>query len=484
MPRLLIWEDVPVRLVVVEFDPSQGEEIFLTYTHDFKNGPRIIRTGIGPPYMQRPRPRYPGEITAHPFGQRLGTWLIQENLRDCGNRPNCNRNPKCDFHQAEDQLSKAVAGRASSDVITLLQDYLDEVPAIPAHDREFINVYSDYEIIGQQGCGDLTMNLWYVAYINSPLARPSPALIHLFEEPVESRTYSCLVKWLSERDPNKVPRYELTIEDVRFTTLAKQPNDMVFTWDGNHWAPRGDDIEFAVYGKQVIRDGQVVNLSRITHEFSDLRHLVQMPNINPDTPLFNGDPGRPRFYFGRMQHADVWFGEAQLLDDTNLQRAACAGPIFLSRLYRGMGASVEQIRGAMQIAGYREVTNPRQPLGVGEYRFVPEDDTLVEVYLKRNTYGWTMIGLSRENDKILCLACEGVPGVTGHILENAANKLICAGAYNGLLIDEGADVFQMALLGLSGPKAKVAGGGPDLDITVPLKRTRLRATFIFARRKQ
>lgn len=62
-------------------------------------------------------------------------------------------------------------------------------------------------------------------------------------------------------------------------------------------------------------------------------------------------------------------------------------------------------------------------------------------------------------------------------------ELLNAGAHNALLMDEGADVFQEALLGLGGPKAKIAGGGPDLDITVPLKRTRLRATVIFARRK-
>jgi hypothetical protein len=109
----------------------------------------------------------------------------------------------------------------------------------------------------------------------------------------------------------------------------------------------------------------------------------------------------------------------------------------------------------------------------------------VEVYLRRNTYGWTMIGLTRGNDKILGLACEGDPATrTGHILEEAASKLRAVGAHNAFLMDEGADVFQLALLGLSGPKATVAGGGPTLDITVSLKRTRLRATFLFARRQQ
>jgi len=70
------------------------------------------------------------------------------------------------------------------------------------------------------------------------------------------------------------------------------------------------------------------------------------------------------------------------------------------------------------------------------------------------------------------------------MLEVAAEQLLKDGAHHVLLIDEGQDVFQKALLGLNGPKANVAGGGPPLDITVALKRTRLRATFIFAQRRQ
>lgn len=254
---------------------------------------------------------------------------------------------------------------------------------------------------------------------------------------------------------------------------------------GGRWVQCGDEVEFAVSNQQIIRDSNIVKVSRLTHQFSDLRHPLQMPNLNPTTLLFTGDPGRPRFYFGRVTHDDIWFGEAQLINDVNLQRAAMTGPIFLSRLHEGLGASVEQVRGAMRLARYTEVPDSRIELLEGEFRFVPEDDMQVEVYLRRNTYGWTMIGLTRGNDKILCLACEGDPATrTGHVLEEAASKLRAAGAHNAFLMDEGADVFQLALLGLSGPKATVAGGGPTLDITVSLKRTRLRAMFLFARRKQ
>jgi hypothetical protein len=209
-----------------------------------------------------------------------------------------------------------------------------------------------------------------------------------------------------------------------------------------------------------------------------------VPSVDVPDRIRHGDISSLSFYFGRVTQDDIWFGEAQLLNDVNLQRAAMTGPVFFSRLYEGLGASVEQVRGALRLAQYTEVSDPRSELLEGEFRFVPEDDTRVEVYLRRNTYGWTMIDLNKTNDKILALACEGNPATrTGHVLEDTASKLLQARAHHALLIDEGADVFQSALLGHNLPKAKVAGGGPELDITVPLKRTRLRATFIFARKR-
>ena len=213
-----------------------------------------------------------------------------------------------------------------------------------------------------------------------------------------------------------------------------------------------------------------------------------MPNLNPACPLA-GDRGRPRFYFGRFTEDDIWCGEAQLIDDINLQRAAMCGPVFLSRLYQGLGAPVEQVHAAMEAGEYEKVPDPSLELQEGQYRVVPEDDSRIEVYLRRSHYGWSMIGLNQECDKLLCLASRGYPGKRlGHVLESAAGKMVVAGAYDALLMDEGDDVFQIAALGGPGAAARVAGGAAPLDMTVPLladeiRRTRLRATFIFARRK-
>ncbi len=262
---------------------------------------------------------------------------------------------------------------------------------------------------------------------------------------------------------------------------------MVFAQDSGEWC--GHKIEFAVYGKQVIREGEILNISRITHEFSDLRHLFWMPNLNPDSELFKNDPGRPRSYFRNPQYENIWLGEAQLLEHRNEQRQAYFGPVFLS--LAESNASEDQVRGALKREGYKEEIKPRKSLKEGEFRFVPENSELVEVFFKHNTYAWSMIGLNKENNRIICLACDGIPGGDGYILNEAAEKLREVGVYNALVMDEGFDVFQMAELGIGYLRKQKVATGNELDVLVPrqkigsncpLNRTRLRATFIFAKK--
>src|SRR4051794_3797765 len=82
MPTLIKRDLLPVLLNIVRFDEAEGEEIFLTYTHGRENGPEICRTGKGSPFMQDLSDgALPGEFTTDPNGQRLGSWLIQEDLK-------------------------------------------------------------------------------------------------------------------------------------------------------------------------------------------------------------------------------------------------------------------------------------------------------------------------------------------------------------------------------------------------------------------
>lgn len=473
MPKQVVLSRVPVELSIVEFNLDAGEEIFLTYTWERREGPDIRRTGQGPPYMDLIGGQ-PGQTTTHPFGLRLGTWLIQEDMR------------QDELKESHAELEKARQRRAPQEDLDVLQRTVNELQSVHAHDEVFKQFYPGYEIIGQQGCGDLTMNAWNVAYINSDLGcdpnsgeRP-PVLVCLPQEPLEYRTYSCLVKWKASQ--GGVGR--VTIEEVKFhrKRQVRDPNEMVWVRFGDRWLPRGDLIEFAVSNQQVIRNGELVPIVTTCHQFGDLRHLIRMPNLNPDGLLYPGEPPksgvyyRPREYFGKDQWGDIWLGEAAFLQDKtgNLLRAALSGPVFLEF---PPGANTQRLRGAMELAGYREVTSALEPLMPGNWRFIcrTPQETVLEIYFKRNPYAWTMIGLSPDNRRILCLACMGKEEGLGYTLEQAAEVLLQAGVWNALLIDEGADVFQ-----------KVRWGD-DKTLTNMMSRQlrrRVRATFIFARRAQ
>lgn len=483
MPRRCLISHVPAdekkssepeRMSVVEFDLDKKEELFLTYTWERAEGPDIRRTGMGPPYMSLIGGA-PGAITTHPFGLRLGTWLIQERMR------------RKESKLANEELKKASKRPIPQADLEVLNQTVRELGSINAHDQIFLTKYPGYEILAQQGCGDLTMNSWNVAYVSSPLGQTPNELICLPHEPVEDRTYTCLVKWKAIKSRG----CSLSIQEVRFNRRChiREPNEMAWVQtDDNQWVPRGNAIEFAVSNQPVIREGSIVPVTLTYNQFGDLRHLLHMPNLNPDAELYPGetprgkiidydDPSkstllyRPRQYFNKKQEDDIWMGEAAFLQDKsqNLLRAALTYPVFLEL---PPDANEEILRGALKREQYKEVVNESIPLTEGQWRFVRRGPqiTVLEIFFKRNCYGWTMIGLSPNGRKIFFLACTGKPGKTGYTLEQAAQILKQAGARNALLIDEGADVIQF-----------MRGKNGDLKRMVPSKRQRLRATFIIAR---
>lgn len=468
---------MPVDLSIIEYDLDRGEEIFLTYTWERITGPNLVRAGDSPPEIQVID--RPGTTTISEFGIRLGTWFIQEKL------------VAEELSDVEAQIAGLGEGAAAEDLELLDQMRAElcsidrelreskqtgESPAhVRAHDRAFAVTYPDYRIIGQQGCANLTLHYWCVAYINNRLAADgadeSPhILVSLPQEKLKQRIYSCLIKW----KPFEEGVGRVTIEDIKFSMRSdlEDPNGMAEVQFYDRWLPRGDSIEFAVSGQQVIRDSEIVPIATVCHQFEDLRHLIQMPNLNPDCPLYENEPTRggqyrPRFYFRKDQTGDIWLGEASLRADQNLLRAALSGPVMLEIPPL---ENQERLAGAMRLAGYKQADSSK-PLSPGQWRYVGSDHggELLEVHFKRNTYSWTMIGLSSDNRRLLSLACTGIAGKSGHTVEEAAKLLLDAGAVNALLIDQGKNVFQ-----------KVDRGDGVLDDAVPCPRRRLRATLIFA----
>jgi len=469
MPKKIKQVREPVELSIVSFHRDDKEDIFLTYTWDRSEGPDIRRTGKGPPYMGLIGGE-PGDVTTHPFGLRLGTWLIREEMREL------------EKAEAQQNLDDAYKGNSTEGDIAVLEQTLNELETVSSHEKGFADAYPNHEIIGFQGCGDLTMNEWNVAYVNSCLAKGTrPALIHLPQEPLEQRLYSCLIKWKGDKDrPSR-----LTIQETRFNRLScvSDTNELVWVRHDESWMPVGDLVEFAVSNQQVIREGNIVPVVTTCSQFGDLRHLLHMPNLNPKEPLYQSEipkhPNsyRPRQYFNKNQFGDIWLGEENLLRDTsqNLLRTALFGPVFLDF---PPDANEVILRSALERENYEEAPSSLEHLTPGKWRFVSRGPqvTVLEIFFRRNHYGWTMIGLGEDSRRIYCLACKGKPGITGgtvttgYTVEEAAAFLLDLGVRNALLMDEGEDVMQLV--------KELDGGFTNM---VPSRRRRLRALFIFAK---
>lgn len=445
-------EFLPMSLVT--FSRAAQEQIYLLYSKGFEDGPGIHRNGQGSPWMVDPV-QFNRRIT-DPHEQRKGTWLINDDARQMVHDSVAN--------WIQEVSNKRDAGLMevpdAEQRIDYYQEFARSVASLPDYEREFRKLYPDQTIVGMQGCGNLSMNEWYIAYVRSPFTRHERQFIALPEDRVNRippRRYTCLVKY---RDNT------VRIESLYFNLLrrcvCREP-------DGG--GDITDQVEFAVYGTQVLGNGELADFSNIVEEIADVRHLFRLPNLNPGTTTTSEPHRRPRRFFGKKQYDDVWFGEAELLQNQNLRRAALTEPVLLNRQFQNMGADREFISEMFGRSGYREEQTTHRGLrpSNGSWRFRQENDELVEVKLLRNVYAYSLIGLDAQGN-ILALAVGGLAGRRGQTLEAAVQNIRSYGATDALLIDQGDDVFQYAL-------------SPDgvYESRVKLLRPQMRAVFVFAR---
>jgi hypothetical protein len=438
MPRKSILKNIALTTFKTSPLPSQNEnereeEVFLLYTKGFENGPGINRGVEGEPSMIDPEN---GKIITHPIEQRRKSWLIDAvTAKDI--EANLIKQDKILNQNQKDRLLK-------------------ELDKTPNYVNEFNRCYGHkYEITGMQGVGNLTMNPWFVAYLKSRFTEANEKFLYLPEEDFTNRTYSCLVKYKSSQ--------QLIIEDLKFVLNSK------YIKRAKDNLPITDEIEFAVFGQRVVSSGKVVEFREIAEQFVDIRHLFKLPNLNPN---FKFNPkkvkqfNRPRHLFGKDRNHDIWFGERQLLNQKEKLLNAFDAPILLDIDFDGMGAEWDLIEAAFQLNGYQRIPKdayaPQKP---GEWR--KYNGQQVQIYLQRNVYPATMIGLNAEGD-IVAGAVDGLAGRVGHTIEAMAQNMIGAGCQEVLLMDEGLDVFQWV----------------DGKYTVLPGRGRIRAVLIFARKKR
>ncbi|GCA75439.1 hypothetical protein MiTe_02273 [Microcystis aeruginosa NIES-2520] len=393
---------------------TEKEHIFVSVTPDYQKGPGIQRDGITPPRMQDPhavqdimfprlgRTAIPGlDSTTNSYEQRAGTWTLYHHLKE--------------FY---DQLG---------------QDWL---------------------IIGAQGCGDLTMNPWHLAYLgpNYYIKSLQNQLCGMFlpggyQEPINQRIYRCLVKWCDAMARHLGHRYEFL--DLRFIMagganiiqindprVARRYDDFLRTlpgYDANlqNIAPF---LEFALGGKTIIQQGDVVPLFTAIDRFQDVRHIFCLPGKIPCAGNF-------------MKQAidKIYLGEYQLYGDLNARRAALNGPIIVETQLISPGGFLEINLADPAVANQLTKNNFRRvgvsPRRAGEYFPYPGGDT-VDIYFPKNIYPFGILGMSGQ--RIICFASSGLGARIGNTLEGIT--LIMSdgfGAEEAMVLDEGYDVFQM-----------------------------------------
>lgn len=391
------------------------------------------------------------------------------------------------------------------------------------------------KIAFMQGCGDLTMNEWNVAFVSGPSCQHERRwdLLHAPDEPLTDREYSCFIKWsVPKEDLAAVASAERVVYPYQVANLkflapsldrAGSPDRHVFMGS----VPIGHLIEFAVYGKQMfapadLRSEDTQSMERRLRsgvlQFSDVRHLFHLPNLNPPEPLTGSDPALkqlgigeyqtvPRLLFNEPTYDDVWLGEKGLIQgDRNLRRAALRGAIQLNA--KALGAPAEWIKFVLRASStYKETPaselKPDSELKPGEWRWIKEGrEEWLEIFFKPNHFPCSIVGVTAKDE------IGGQAKITGSVVDTekvyfsvhghnyntsgctimeAAEFVRERNAASILVIDEGTDVFQMVSPvvfrqdSAGGTTRKLETvpltGGGELVMTVPLRRAQLRCVF-------
>lgn len=390
---------------------TNREHIFLSVTPACKHGPGIKRDGVTSPRMKDPHsvpevtlaalsqiPTPHLDDTINAFEQRAGTWTLYQHLQE--------------FHQKKGD---------------------------------------DWLIIGAQGCGDLTMNPWHVAYIGKSYIKNLQDTVcgmlidDDYKEPIQNRVYRCLVKW-TENAAKKLDRqYEFL--DLKFISLEK-PNviqiydskiarnygERLVTFDDYNGDLRNiaPCIEFALAGKTIIKKDHQIPLSTASDKFQDVRHIFSLPHQVKSSG-----------HFREQEITTINLGEYQLYGDLNARRAALWGPIIiatdLSKSGKYFHIDLEELKQDLNNQNFKLVDE--SPRTVGEY-CIHNDDKTVEIYFPKNVYPFGVLGM--HDNEIICLSSSGLSGRIGNTLEGITRIMIDGfSCQEAMVLDEGFDVFQI-----------------------------------------
>lgn len=266
--------------------------------------------------------------------------------------------------------------------------------------------YARTRLVAFIGNGNILSNPYFVQWRKG-------TLYFIDGEPINKRTYTSLVVWEDDRVSIEELKYESTGDGKwKYTVVGKDTKE-----DDPH-------IKYATFGQRIVKEGEAFDPKDIYEQFYDIRHILDLPHI------------------GR----GLYFGWGQLKQDNQKIPEAFEKAITLDFKFRGSESrdwEPEEINTKLQDkAGYKNVSyaaNKRKDnLEPGEY--IIEGDQ-IHIRLKEAIYPHNIIGVKKDG-QVIVVQSHGLSGKTGTTLSEATKKLINEGAYNAIILDNGADVMM------------------------------------------
>jgi hypothetical protein len=169
------------------------------------------------------------------------------------------------------------------------------------------------------------MNEWNVAFYHDPDEHQKEKVFIPVDEPFADRIYNCLVvwkdneevsdsisqatEWICQKELGGSLHQDLSITELKF---SRGEPFIKFPVEPPNHLKLYQLVKFALYGKLIIRQGEVVQPVEIVDQFLDLRHVFHLANINPTVPSISREvAGAPNLFFEMLKswnnlHHDFW----------------------------------------------------------------------------------------------------------------------------------------------------------------------------------
>ncbi len=278
------------------------------------------------------------------------------------------------------------------------------------HIRRATVSHEDVEPVVSVPYGNIFNNTYFVAYIRGKLN-------HRYCEPFSDREYSCFV---SRQDGT------VGIENLKFSSNGH---------------PTKEGIETAFFGQHILKDGNV-NLSAVSHQFSDLGQLFVFPKYPFREPA---DPQVPDRFFG--------FGRPEMISDADQKLSANRWneSLVCKALSEAVEIPIQSDLDTSQIdekfgqAGYRRVDYGavREP---GDFAVSPDERT-IKIRYRRAVYLHNLIGIVKDAagnvqrvvSMVISTEQDNADKPHGVTIEQAAELMRREGCSEALLLANGTD---------------------------------------------